>query len=72
MTLQLTSDMDDEFARFEQSWQRLADKYNSVRWSRTRQFIPYLVPEISFTQGDGRRRFDHENDSGTNKQIFKF
>jgi hypothetical protein len=36
--------MDDDFARFEQaSWQRVADKYDSVWSSLTRQFIPSLL-----------------------------
>ncbi len=40
--------MIDDFARFEhQSWQRVADKYDSVWSSLTRQFIPSLLAEAS-------------------------
>ncbi len=36
--------VEDEFARFEhEGWQRVADKYDSVWSSLTRQFIPYLI-----------------------------
>src|SRR6266481_8787086 len=36
----------DDFARFEhESWQRVADKYDSVWSSLTRQFIPYVLTE---------------------------
>src|SRR6266536_303067 len=36
--------IEDEFARFEhEGWQRVADKYDSVWSSLTRQFIPYLI-----------------------------
>jgi len=38
--------MIDDFARFgQQSWQRVADKYDSVWSSLTRQFIPSLLAE---------------------------
>ena len=38
--------MDDDFARFEhEGWQRVADKYDSVWSSLTRQFIPYLLTD---------------------------
>jgi len=34
----------DEFTRFEhEGWQRVADKYDSVWSSLTRQFIPCLI-----------------------------
>ena len=40
--------MIDDFARFEhQGWQRVADKYDSVWSSLTRQFIPSLLAEAS-------------------------
>ena len=36
--------VEDEFARFEhEGWQRVADKYDSVWSSLTRQFIPHLI-----------------------------
>ena len=36
--------VEDEFTRFEyEGWERVADKYDSVWSSLTRQFIPYLV-----------------------------
>src|SRR5438309_1932968 len=36
--------IDDDFARFEhEGWQRVADNYDSVWSSLTRQFIPYLI-----------------------------
>ncbi|PYL06649.1 MAG: SAM-dependent methyltransferase [Verrucomicrobia bacterium] len=36
--------MDDAFTRFEHAgWERVADKYDSVWSSLTRQFIPYLI-----------------------------
>jgi len=42
----------DEFARFEQEgWQRVADKYDSVWSSLTRQFIPSLLGEASVSAG---------------------
>jgi len=34
----------DDFTRFEHAgWERVADKYNSVWSSLTRQFIPHLI-----------------------------
>jgi len=40
--------MIDDFARFEhEGWQRVADKYDSVWSSLTRQFIPSLLAEAS-------------------------
>src|SRR5262245_46863793 len=42
--LQLTSEMDDDFTHFEhEGWERVADRYDSVWSTVTRQFIPYLV-----------------------------
>ncbi len=36
--------MKDEFTRFEhEGWERVADKYDSVWSSLTRQFIPHLI-----------------------------
>src|SRR5207247_3293197 len=36
--------MEDAFTRFEhEGWERVADKYDSVWSSLTRQFIPYLI-----------------------------
>jgi len=36
--------MDDKFTRFEhEGWERVADKYDSVWSTVTRQFIPYLI-----------------------------
>ena len=44
--------MDDDFARFEhESWQRVADKYDSVWSSLTRQFIPSLLEDTSVSAG---------------------
>ena len=44
--------MDDDFARFEhESWQRVADKYDSVWSSLTRQFIPSLLADASVSAG---------------------
>jgi SAM-dependent methyltransferase len=44
--------MDDEFARFEHAgWQRVADKYDSVWSSLTRQFIPYLIGDAKISAG---------------------
>jgi len=38
---------DGEFARFEhEGWERVADKYNSVWSSLTRQFIPHLINAV--------------------------
>ena len=46
------SEMDDEFARFEhEGWQRVADKYDSVWSSLTRQFIPSLLADASVSPG---------------------
>jgi ubiquinone/menaquinone biosynthesis C-methylase UbiE len=42
----------DDFARFEQEgWQRVADKYDSVWSSLTRQFIPFLLADASVSAG---------------------
>lgn len=42
----------DDFARFEhESWQRVADKYDSVWSSLTRQFIPYLLIDAKIALG---------------------
>ena len=44
--------MIDDFARFEhQSWQRVADKYDSVWSSLTGQFIPSLLEDTSVSAG---------------------
>ena len=44
--------MDNDFARFEhESWQRVADKYDSVWSSLTRQFIPHLLTETKLAPG---------------------
>jgi ubiquinone/menaquinone biosynthesis C-methylase UbiE len=44
--------MDDDFARFEhEGWQRVADKYDSVWSSLTRQFIPSLLEDASVSAG---------------------
>ena len=44
--------MDDDFARFEhEGWQRVADKYDSVWSSLTRQFIPYLLTDARVAPG---------------------
>jgi ubiquinone/menaquinone biosynthesis C-methylase UbiE len=44
--------MDDEFTRFEhEGWERVADKYDSVWSSLTRQFIPYLVDAAAIEAG---------------------
>jgi ubiquinone/menaquinone biosynthesis C-methylase UbiE len=38
--------IEDEFSRFEhEGWERVANKYDSVWSSLTRQFIPYLIEE---------------------------
>ena len=43
---------DDEFSRFEyEGWERVADKYDSVWWPLTRQFIPYLVNAAEVSPG---------------------
>jgi SAM-dependent methyltransferase len=50
--LQLTSQMNDDFACFEhEGWERVADKYNSVWSSLTRQFIPYLIDAAEVKAG---------------------
>jgi ubiquinone/menaquinone biosynthesis C-methylase UbiE len=42
----------DEFSRFEhESWERVADKYDSVWSSLTRQFIPYLIDAAEIAPG---------------------
>jgi ubiquinone/menaquinone biosynthesis C-methylase UbiE len=42
----------DDFARFEhEGWQRVADKYDSVWWPLTRQFIPSLLADASVSAG---------------------
>jgi SAM-dependent methyltransferase len=42
----------DEFARFEHAgWQRVADKYEPVWSSLTRQFIPYLIADAKLSAG---------------------
>jgi ubiquinone/menaquinone biosynthesis C-methylase UbiE len=42
----------DHFARFEHDgWQRVADKYDSVWSSLTRQFIPYLLADAKLAPG---------------------
>jgi SAM-dependent methyltransferase len=42
----------DNFARFEhQGWQRVADKYDFVWSSLTRQFIPWLLEDASVSAG---------------------
>src|SRR5437870_3017421 len=42
----------DDFARFEhESWERVADKYDSVWSSLTRQFIPYLISDAKVSPG---------------------
>jgi ubiquinone/menaquinone biosynthesis C-methylase UbiE len=44
--------MDDDFARFEhEGWQRVADKYDSVWSSLTRQFIPCLLTNAKVASG---------------------
>jgi ubiquinone/menaquinone biosynthesis C-methylase UbiE len=43
---------EDEFTRFEHAgWERVADKYDSVWSSLTRQFIPYLLTDSSVSKG---------------------
>ena len=50
--LQLTSQMNDDFARFEHAgWQRVADKYDSAWASLTRQFIPHLTSAARVSAG---------------------
>jgi ubiquinone/menaquinone biosynthesis C-methylase UbiE len=42
----------DEFTRFEHAgWERVADKYDSVWSSLTRQFIPHLLTDASVSKG---------------------
>lgn len=42
----------DDFARFEhEGWQRVAEKYDSVWSSLTRQFIPYLISDAGVSAG---------------------
>src|SRR5439155_19879162 len=44
--------IEDTFHRFEhEGWQRVADKYDSVWSSLTRQFIPYLVADAEVAAG---------------------
>src|SRR5260370_3321958 len=43
---------DTEFTRFEhESWERVADKYDSVWSSLTRQFIPHLINAVGVSTG---------------------
>jgi len=43
---------DAEFTRFEhEGWERVADKYDSVWSSLTRQFIPYLIDAVRVSTG---------------------
>jgi ubiquinone/menaquinone biosynthesis C-methylase UbiE len=42
----------DDFSRFEyEGWERVADKYDSMWSSLTRQFIPYLVNAVEVSPG---------------------
>ena len=42
----------DDFSRFEyEGWERVADKYDSLWSSLTRQFIPYLVNAVEVSPG---------------------
>jgi ubiquinone/menaquinone biosynthesis C-methylase UbiE len=44
--------MEDAFSRFEHAgWERVADKYDSVWSSLTRQFIPYLIRAAQVSSG---------------------
>jgi ubiquinone/menaquinone biosynthesis C-methylase UbiE len=44
--------IEDEFSRFEhEGWERVADKYDSVWSSLTRQFIPYLIETAQVLPG---------------------
>jgi ubiquinone/menaquinone biosynthesis C-methylase UbiE len=44
--------MNDDFACFEHAgWQRVADKYDSVWSSLTRQFIPHLISAARVSSG---------------------
>src|SRR5258705_4026146 len=48
----MTSEMDDDFSRFEhEGWQGVADKYDSVWSPLTRQFIPSLLADASVSAG---------------------
>jgi ubiquinone/menaquinone biosynthesis C-methylase UbiE len=50
--LQLTLQMNDDFARFEHvGWERVADKYDSVWSSLTKQFIPHLISAAKVSPG---------------------
>jgi len=50
--LQLTLQMNDDFARFEHAgWERVADKYDSAWSSLTRQFIPHLLSAAQVSAG---------------------
>jgi ubiquinone/menaquinone biosynthesis C-methylase UbiE len=41
-----------EFTRFEhEGWERVADKYDSVWSSLTRQFIPHLIDTVGVSTG---------------------
>src|SRR5438477_12231536 len=44
--------MKDEFTHFEhEGWERVADKYDAVWSSLTRQFIPYLIDRAQVSSG---------------------
>jgi ubiquinone/menaquinone biosynthesis C-methylase UbiE len=44
--------IEDEFSRFEhEGWERVADQYDSIWSSLTRQFIPYLIEEAQVSAG---------------------
>jgi len=44
--------INDEFTRFEhEGWERVADKYDSVWSSLTRQFIPHLIDRAQISSG---------------------
>jgi SAM-dependent methyltransferase len=50
--LQLTLQMNGDFARFEHAgWQRVADKYDSAWSSLRRQFIPHLISAARVSAG---------------------
>ena len=43
---------DEEFTRFEhEGWERVADKYDSVWSSLTRQFVPHLIDAVGVSMG---------------------
>ena len=43
---------DEEFTRFEhEGWERVANKYDSVWSSLTRQFIPHLINAVGVSTG---------------------